>query len=169
MDGYITLPLKFVVELITNSPPAYLPTRPVSRLPNIPDFSPGIVRYEIGALLKELDSKEELVKVFLYPETEHAEVWLIGEWLNSTTHLLQIKRESSEYREELLQREESRRKEHELMEDLTEFLKKFLNTSSTTTAVIKLAQALVRAVKINDDIVDQFPGLRQFLASKGYE
>ena len=126
----------------------------------MPDFMPGIVRYEIGVLLKELDKNEELVKVFLYEKTRHAEIWLINEWLNSTTHLLELRESSAEYREEMFRREEQARIEHERAERILNYLVTRLNMPRDSTTTHRFVRLLIKAIDANmREILDQFPGL----------
>ena len=97
-DDLISLPLAWLGELITGIPPDHLFCCKVrSRLPNVPDPHPRVVRYEIGVILRERDPGENKFKVHLYPDTKHAEVWDIHEWHGSTSRLFTSRAESVEY------------------------------------------------------------------------
>lgn len=97
-EDFIQIPLHYLVEIICHTPPHHLWEQPIrSRLPNLPDFTPRIVRYDLGALLKAKDPDEALVKVFLYPDSHHAEVWSKFEWDESNTKYFKSRQESEEY------------------------------------------------------------------------
>ena len=97
-DDYISLPFNYFVEILCHCPPAHLWEQQIlSRIPSIPDFSPRVVRFDIGALLKAKDPDELSVKVFLYPDSHHAEVWLRDEWNQSNTKYFRSREESEEF------------------------------------------------------------------------
>lgn len=158
----VTLPLSYLVEIITNSPPPHLPSAFNSRLPNIPDFTPSIIRYEIGVLLKALDESEDFVKVFLYPASHHAEVWLAGEWRQSNTHHWQLKHDSLEYREARAKEEQARLSAHNRRQLMLAYLEAQFAMDPKTVASQKLAEALTK-ISPDNEIIDQFVGLRKFL------
>lgn len=165
---FIRLPLSFLLEVITNSPPSYLPTRPVSRRPNTPDFMPGIVRYELGVLLQSLDPDEEVCKVFLYQSTSHAEVWLKSEWLQSNTYYWSLKESSAEYQAKQDEIAEVRRKEYETFKDYMHYLVHDVGMPDDTPATAAVAKMLIRATGMGHEMIDGFPGLRVYLKKKGY-
>lgn len=167
-DEFIRLPLRFFLEVITNSPPSYLPTRPISRRPNTPDFMPGIVRYELGILLQALDPGEEVCKVFLYSSTSHAEVWLKSEWLQSNTYYWSLKESSAEYQQQQDKIAAERKKDFETFKDYVEYLVKEVCMPEDAPATAALAKLLIRATGIKHEMLKEFPGLIQYLTKKGY-
>ncbi len=165
---FINLPLSFLLEVITNSPPSYLPTRPVSRRPNTPDFMPGIVRYELGVLIQALDPEEETCKVFLYQSTSHAEVWLKSEWIQSNTYYWSLKESSAEYQAKQDEIAAVRKKEYDTFKDYVEYLVSIIGMPADAPSTAAVAKTLIRATGIKHEMINQFPGLRAYLTKKGY-
>jgi hypothetical protein len=162
-EDYLSLPTSWLVELITHSPPGYLWDQPLlSRLPNIPDFSPRVVRYEIGVLLKERDKTEDLVKVFLYSESHHAEVWLKNEWDQSNTYYFKLKESSAEY-----QKREDERKEK--WNKVSEFVasKMGLTFDSHQEIHMKMVRMLLSATNLPSQLSDLYPGIKDLLTTYG--
>lgn len=156
------MPLGYFIEIVTNSPPPHLPSSFHSRLPNIPDFTPSIIRYEVGVLLQALDSDGDFLKVFLYPNTHHAEVWLASEWRQSNTNHYLLKQDSAEYREARAKEEAARISAHNRRQLMLQYLSLQYNMDPKTVASQKLAEALTK-ISPDNPIIDEFVGLRKFL------
>lgn len=157
---YLTIPIEFFVEIITESRPTHLfGIRARSRLENIPDFSPTIVRLEIGVLLKEKDPNENFVKVFLYPETRHAEVWMKSEWEQSNSKSFFLKQNSQEFQDKLWATSEGRKK-------ISEFIASTMNIPKDQAAHKKLVDVLYELTHLPESL-DVIPGLRELLKEVG--
>jgi len=156
----LIIPLEFLVEIITRSTPTHLfGVSYRSRVPNIPDFHPTIVRFEIGVLLKEKDPDEEKLKVFLYPETRHAEVWLKDEWDQSNSKRYYLKQDSEKYQNKLWAQSESKNK-------ISDFVAKVMNIPKDQIAHRKLVDVLYE-LKHLPDALDIIPGLKSLLQEVG--
>ena len=122
----ITLPLEYFLEILLNNPPSFFPTRYQSILPGAQDIPPGMCRIEVGALLRELDPEGKRVKVFLFEETRHAEVWDLQTWLESTTCRIQSKIRQEKEGHESLERDEQFEQQRKRTEKLFSILDNYL-------------------------------------------
>ena len=87
-DDFITLPKEWLREVLTNDPPSHIfGMRPISKVSSI-DFTPRVIRIELGRLLAAKDSEGQHYKIFLYEDTRHAELWPRKEWEESLSKRL---------------------------------------------------------------------------------
>lgn len=101
---YITLPLHYIHEFLTNdSPPQVACTKKQSLHPLYQDEC-FLMRWELGALIAKLDPQEGLFHVELYPSLEdaslgkplsHAEVYTAQVWKDSMARNWKLKRPPS--------------------------------------------------------------------------
>jgi len=88
----ITLPIKFLHELFTgDSPPHLAGVKPLTRAPGIHEDM-FLIRWELGALIRQLDAEESFFHVEMFPSVEeanqgtptsHAELYTAFVWQNS--------------------------------------------------------------------------------------
>ena len=161
-DDYITLPTSYLVEVICHCPPNHLWEQEVrSRHPGVPDFTPRVVRYDLGALLKAKDPDETFVKVFLYPDTHHAEVWMKSEWDQSNTKSLKAKLESAAYQEQ----ESERLRKWDGISTYVE-TKMGIDKKSSTGVHVKMVKALLGLRSVPEQL-KSFDGIEQALRTYG--
>lgn len=157
---YLQIPTEFLIEIITQSRPTHLFGISLrSRMPNIPDFNPSVVRYEIGILLQESDPEEERVKVFLFPESRHAEVWLRGEWDQSNTRYYKAQQDSMEHQQKLHKIQISKDK-------ISDFVFEKMNVPKDQAAHKKLVDVLYELTFL-PEALDVIPGLKTLLQEHG--
>jgi len=157
---YLNIPLEFFIEIISRSTPTHLfGLVPESRMPDIPDFSPCILRYELGLLLKEKDPEENHVKVFLFPKSNHAEVWLRHEWEQSNSKYYRSRQKVQEEQERIWKISEAKSK-------ISEFILEKMNIPKDQTAHKKLVDVLFELTTMPVSL-DVIPGLRVLLQEVG--
>lgn len=88
----ITIPLRYLHELFTgDSPPHLAGVTPLTRAPGIHEEM-FLVRWELGALVRQLDAEESFFHVEMFPSVEeaqqgmatsHAELYTTFVWQNS--------------------------------------------------------------------------------------
>ena len=142
----ITIPLSYLIELITHNYPPFLNNIPTqSNSQTQPDFKPYITRYEIGVLLKEKDKEEIQYKVHLFPATPHAEIWNLQEWKESAASQEAFSKASREASQKALKE----RARWNVIEG------HFLSLSFPVTVARQLTQALM-SPSITDEVLQQF-------------
>lgn len=159
-EDYIALPISYLVEILCHCPPHHLWEQPIrSKLSDIPDFNPRVIRYDLGALLQAKDTAESFVKVFLYPDTRHAEVWLKSEWDQSNTKYFKSKQSSEEF-----QRQEDERLRK--WKGISAFVESSMGIDSKNPVHTKMVGALL-AMKSLPEQLKSFHGIEEVLKEFG--
>lgn len=87
-DDFIAVPKEWLREILCSDPPQHIfGMRPVSKVSSV-DFTPKIIRIELGRLLIAKDTDTQYYKVFIFEDTKHAEVWPKREWDESLSKRL---------------------------------------------------------------------------------
>ena len=97
----LTIPLHYLHEIFTgDSPPKVAGTTVLSRHPQVYE-EVFLLRWELGALIQNLDTTESFFHVILYPSLDeaklgkpvsHAELWTTQVWANSAAKQWRLKR-----------------------------------------------------------------------------